>query len=226
MQLKTAFLNPTRVLGVVAGLSLLGAQGTARAGEPSAHEATLVTDARAYYEAEMIASWLFVGFGAVTAGGGGVTLTQPGDFARGLGASSLVLGGLTALGGAGYAVAVKTRGDYYTRLSSVDLAQFHREEADHIAGTDRRFWLYLGSELAETLAGVGLASYGLATKNDLVKGIGVGAAIQGIGLLVIDVPGAGRAARYRERLRSFAPRVGFSVGGGGRPWAATLSQTF
>ena len=71
-----------------------------------------------------------------------------------------------------------------------------------------------------------MATYGIAAKNDLWKGIDMGAAIQGIGLFVIDVPGAGRAAKYQDEVRRFNPSVGFSVGGGNRPWAATLSQTF
>jgi hypothetical protein len=139
--------------------------------------------------------------------------------------SSLVLGGLTAVGGAGYGIAVKMRGDYYTGLASQDGFQFQREEADHIRGTNQRFWLYLGSELAEAAGGIGLATYGALAKNDLYKGIGIGAAIQGIGLFVIDVPGALRAKEYQREVGGL-PRVGFSVGGNGRPWAATIRQTF
>jgi hypothetical protein len=198
----------------------------ARADDAPVTAAQVRAEAKAYYDAEMTTSALFAGFGAVTAGGGAVTLTQPGDFARGLGVSSLVLGSLTAVGAGGYAVAVKFRGDHYTGLADQDLSLYQREEADHIAGTNQRFWLYLGSELLETAAGIGIASYGLAAKNDLYKGIGIGAAIQGIGLFVIDVPGSARASRYQDTVRRFRPDVGFSVGGGGRPWVATVGHAF
>lgn len=211
-------------LSIPACLFALLASGAARADDAPVSSAQVRADAHGYYDAEMTSAFLFVGYGAVTAGAGGVVLTQSGDFSRGLGASSLILGGLTVLGGIGYGVAVKIRGTYYTGLADTDLARFQREEAEHIHGTNQRFWLYLGSEIAETLAGVGIAAYGFAAKNDLSKGIGVGTAIQGIGLFVIDVPGAGRAAKYQDQLRGFKP--GFSIGGGGRPWAATISKTF
>jgi hypothetical protein len=214
------------VCACVAAATVLVAPAAARADDAPVTAAQMREEARAYYDAEMTASLLFAGFGGVTAGGGAVALTQPGDFARGLGGSSLILGSITAVGAGGYALAVKVRGDHYTGLAEQDLSLYQREEADHIAGTNKRFWLYLGSELLETAAGIGIAGYGLAAKNDLYKGIGIGAAIQGIGLFVIDVPGSARAAKYQDTVRRFRPDVGFSVGGGGRPWAATVGHTF
>jgi hypothetical protein len=186
----------------------------------------MVATTRGYYANEMTTSYLFMGYGAVTAGAGAVSLTQSGDFNRGFGWSSLIAGGLTVLGGAAYGVAVKVRGDYYEGLAAKDPVQFKREESDRIEGTNKRFMLYLGSEILEALAGIGVATYGFVAKDDLTKGIGVGAAIQGIGLLVIDAPGAGRAAKYQEDVRRFNPQVGVSVGGGDRPWAATVGHAF
>ncbi|HSO31609.1 MAG TPA: hypothetical protein VLT33_03805 [Labilithrix sp.] len=189
-------------------------------------QAEMQASVRAYYGTELTTGLLFMAYGAVTAGAGGAVLTEGGDFAKGLGASSLILGGSTFLGGIGYAVAVKIRGGYFTHLVDTDPAAFQREESERIAGTTSRFWLYLGSELLETAAGIGIAAYGMAAKDDLYKGIGIGAALQGIGLFVIDTPGAGRAARYRSDVERFRPSVSASVGGGTRPWALTLSQAF
>jgi hypothetical protein len=231
-----SFVVRSSLVGLAACL-LCAAPATARADEPpaapdsAAAEASLApARARAlahdYYDEEMKSALLFVGYGVVTGGAGSLGLTQSGDFAHGLGWSSLILGGVTALGGVGYGVAVKVRGDHYKGLAETDSAAFAKEEGEHIGGTDRRFALYLGAEIGEALAGIGMATYGLAAKNELWKGIGIGAAIQGIGLFVIDVPGAGRAARYRDDVRRLAPSLGVSVGGGARPWAATLSQSF
>jgi hypothetical protein len=224
-------------LRLVVSLGFLGAAATvdagARAAERDVGQEQMRADARAYYDSEMTTGFLFLGFGAVTAGAGAVTLTQSGDFARGLGLSSLVLGGLTAIGGAGYAIAVKFRGDYFTGLAGSDPDAYKREEGDRLEGTSSRFPLYLGSEIAEALAGIGMTAYGLAAKNDLFKGIGVGTAIQGIGMFVIDVPGAGRAKRYEDEVRRFRgsarrerPQIGFSMGGAGSPWALTVGQRF
>jgi hypothetical protein len=215
---------------ILAGIAVttalaFGAPGVARADDGAAatspHEA-----AREYYSTEMKTAFLFVGYGAVTAGAGGVSLTESGDFAHGFGGSSLILGSVTAIAGLAYGAAVKLRGDYFTGLAKSDPARFQQEEGDRIAGTNKRFYLYLGSELVETLAGIGIATYGFVAKNDLYKGIGAGTALQGIGLFVIDAPGWGRAAKYQDDVRRFDPKVGVTMGGGTRPWAATVSQAF
>ena len=177
---------------------------------------------RDYYDTEVSTSYLFVGYGAITAGAGAVALTEPGPFAHGLGWSSLVLGGATAIGGAGYGIAARLRGDHYADLLARDPARFKQDEGDRIAGTNARFWLYFGYELLETAVGAGLAAYGAAAKNDTLRGVGVGTAAQGIGLFVIDVPGAGRAARYQEEIRRFDPSVAYD----GRSCSATLRRAF
>jgi hypothetical protein len=175
-----------------------------------------------YYGAEVKTSFLFMGYGAVTAGAGAVALQEDGDFARGFGWSSVALGSATALGGAAYGIAAKLRGDHYEDLAKNDPKRFKEEESERIAGTNSRFWLYLGSELLETAAGIGIAAYGMATNDDLLRGIGAGAALQGIGLFVIDVPGAGRASRYQDQVRSFEPAVSFD----GRNFMATARHSF
>jgi hypothetical protein len=223
-------VRAARLFGFVACLFALMVTSSARADGAdlgSVSPARMRAEAHAYYDDEMTVSFLFGGFGAVTAGGGAVALTQSGDFARGFGFSSLILGGLTVLGAVGYGAAVKIRGDYYGGLADTDLARFQREESEHIGGTTSRFWLYLGFELAETFAGIGIATYGLAAKNDLAKGIGIGAATQGIGLFVLDVPGNKRAKRYQDDVRQFTPKaVGFSLGGAGQPLGASLAAAF
>lgn len=211
---------------VAALLVVVAASSEARAEDAAAENARVLAASRGYYDAEVATSFSFVAYGAVTGGAGAVALTQSGDFAHGFGWTSLIAGGVTALGGAAYGVAARVRGNYYTSLAEKDPVAFKREESERIAGTNGRFALYLGSEIAETIAGIGIATYGFAAKSDLAKGIGIGAAIQGIGLFVIDMPGSGRAARYQDDVRRFNPQVGVSVGGNGRPWAASLSQAF
>ncbi|MDB4933119.1 MAG: hypothetical protein JWP87_91 [Labilithrix sp.] len=213
-----------RVFGLSTLVLALAAPAAAHADEPAG--GAMVATTRSYYANEMTTSFLFMGYGAVTAGAGAASLTQDGEWSRGFGWSSLIAGGLTVLGGAAYGVAVKVRGDYYEGLAAKDPAQFKREESDRLEGTNKRFILYLGSEILETLAGIGIATYGFVAKDDLYKGIGAGAAIQGIGLFVIDAPGAGRAAKYQDDVRRFEPKIGMSVGGGNRPWAATVGHSF
>ncbi len=209
-----------RFLGFLAAAVVVAVPSLARADDAS--HADMHAAVRDYYDAEVKTSFLFVGFGAVTAGGGAVALTEPGPFAHGLGWSSLILGGLTAVGGAGYGLTAKLRGDHYENLLARDPARFKEQEGDRIAGTNERFWMYLGYELLETAAGVGIAAYGAAAKNDSLRGVGVGTAAQGIGLFVIDVPGAGRASRYQEEIRRFNPGLAWD----GRGFTATMSRAF
>ena len=197
-----------------------------------ADDARMRADVHEYYAGETTTGTLFTAFGGVSAAAGGAMLTQGGDFAKGLGLSTLVLGGVTFVGGLGYVLAVKLRGGYFERLAETDPARFQEEESERLAGTKSRFWLYLGSELAVAAAGVGVAAYGIAAKDPLAKGIGIGGALQGIGWFVIDTPGKLRAARYADEVGGFranetpSPRLGASIGGGTRPWSLTLTQVF
>lgn len=207
---------------LLASSLVLSISTSARADEPARARDSMTNDVHDYYGAEVKTSFLFMGYGAVTAGAGALALQEEGEFALGFGWTSLALGSATALGGAAYGIAAKLRGDHYEALAKDDPRRFKEEESERIAGTNRRFWLYLGSELLETAAGIGIAAYGMATNDDLLRGIGAGAALQGIGLFVIDVPGAGRASRYQERVHAFEPAVSFD----GRSFMATARHSF
>jgi hypothetical protein len=208
---------------LLASLSIiLASTSEARADDGAPARESMTSAAHDYYAAEVKTSFLFMGYGAVTAGAGAVALQEDGDFARGFGWSSVALGSATALGGVAYGIAAKLRGDYYEGLAKTDPKRFKQEESERIAGTNSRFWLYLGSELLETAAGIGIAAYGVATNDDLLRGIGAGAALQGIGLFVIDVPGAGRASRYQDQVHAFEPAVSFD----GRSFMATARHSF
>lgn len=215
------------VIPIVVGVLAFVVARHAAADEGPVSRAEMGDAVRGYYDSEMTSSFIFVGFGAAHAGGGAIALTQKGDFAKSFGWSSVILGGLTSLGGAGYALTVAPRGKYFTSLYAKDPAKFRQEELDHISGTNGRFALYLGFEITETLAGAGVATYGFVKDKDTLKGIGLATAIQGLGLFAIDLPGALRASRYEDQVRRFNPKVAFSVGGSeGQPWMATLSQRF
>ena len=229
MPASFSLVRAARFLGSMVCLLVLMATSSAQADETSPSPARMRAEAHRYYDDEMTVSFLFGGFGAVTAGGGAVALTQSGDLAHGFGFSSLIAGGLTVLGAVGYGVAVKIRGDYYRGLADTDLERYQREESEHIGTTNSRFWLYLGFELAETIAGAGIATYGFAAKNDFAKGVGIGVATQGIGLFVLDVPGSNRAKRYQDDVNHFTPppkTAGFSIGGAGQPLGATFAKVF
>jgi hypothetical protein len=181
---------------------------------------------RGYYDSELFSSYTFVAFGTVTSVVGGAVRTGGGDFGKGFGWTSLLGGGLTALVGAGYGLTVIPRREYYVSLYEKDPARFKREEAEHIAGTNFRFIFYLGLELATVLGGGGVVAYGFVEDDDLLKGIGTGVALQGLGLFLLDLPGAIRASSYADEVDRFEPKLGVSVGIQDQPWLATVTQAF
>jgi hypothetical protein len=79
---------------------------------------------------------------------------------------------------------------------------------DHMAGTSRRFVVYRAVEIGLTLAGAGMAGYGLAAKQDVWTGTGVGIGSLALPLVVIDTFNNARASRYLDRVRAFEPSVG------------------
>jgi hypothetical protein len=192
-----------------------------------------------YYGGEMTSSFLFVGAGALHAGAGVYSLTRDGDFAKSFGWSSIILGALTAIGGGGYGFTVAPRAKYFEDLAVKDRVRYVKEESEHIQGTNDRFALYLGFEITETIVGAGLTTYGFVQDKDVVKGIGLATAIQGVSLLALDIPGALRAQSYRDRVKAFGqktqgkstgplprPRVGVVPGSGERPWLFSVAGSF
>lgn len=190
-----------------------------------------------YYSGEMTSSFLFVGVGALHAGVGVYSLTRDGDFAKSFGWSSVILGALTAIGGGGYGFTVAPRAKHFEELAAKDPVKYRSEELEHIQGTNDRFALYLGFEITETIVGAGVATYGFAKDKDVVKGIGLATAIQGVSLLALDIPGALRAQSYRNLVRdrfgakvsakaTLRPRVGVVPGSGREPWLLSVAGSF
>ena len=196
--------------------------------------AEMAAETHGYYGSEMTSAFLFVGVGAAQAGAGAIALTRSGDFAKSFGWTSIIAGGLTALGGGGYGFTVKPRGEHFDDLLAKDPAKFKREELEHIQGTNSRFVLYLGFEITEALAGAGVATYGFIKDRDLLKGIGLGVGIQGLSLFALDLPGALRASSYQDQVSRFEPasarrsrpRFGLAPGSAERPWLMTVAQRF
>ena len=80
-----------------------------------------------------------------------------------------------------------------------------------------RAWDSVFGELALTVAGIGLGTYGFIADKDTFKGVGIGLAALGAPLLVIDTFNNASAGRYIENLERFQPSlaVGHTHDGGG-----------
>jgi hypothetical protein len=195
-------------------------------------------DLRGYYHGEEIAAYVIGGTGVAAAGAGSYLATRSDDFSRGLGWAWISFGGLEAIGAVFYALQVDGEITHYEGALARDPSAFRTEEMDHIAGTSRRFVVYRAVEIGLTLAGAGMAGYGLAAKRDVWTGTGIGVGSLALPLAVIDTFNDARASRYLDRVRAFEPSVGIGPPpepwfGGGAPnqqhergWQLTLGAKF
>ncbi|HEX8796772.1 MAG TPA: hypothetical protein VF765_37730 [Polyangiaceae bacterium] len=165
-------------------------------------------DLRGYYHGEQISAYVLGGMGAAAAGVGAYLATRDEDFSRGLGWAWIGFGGLEAIAGAVYALQVDAEIRHYESVLARDPSAFRAEEIDHITGTTRRFVIYRTTEIGLTLAGVGMAAYGIAAKRDAWTGAGVGVGSLALPLFLFDTVNNARAASYLERVEAFDPRVG------------------
>lgn len=166
-----------------------------------------------YYHGEQTAAYVIGGLGALAAGSGAYLVTRRGDFARSLGWTWVTLGGLEAVGAAFYALQVDGEIGHYKAELARNASAYRADEMDHMRGTKSRFVYYRATELGLTLAGAGMAIYGLVTQRDVWKGVGLGVASLALPILVIDSFNNARAGRYLDSVRRFNPSVSASPGG-------------
>ncbi len=200
-----------RALAFAAGVGLILAASTASAAGPTRDE--IDSSLRSYYGGERTSAYVVTGLGAISVGAGAYLVTRDSDFARGMGWPLLGLGALEAIGGIFYAFQVGAEIDHYEEVLGRDPAAFKNEELAHVEGTASRFVYYRLAELALTLAGAGIATYGFAANKDVYKGVGVGLASVGVPFLIIDTINNARAERYADDLRRFEPVAAPGPGG-------------
>jgi hypothetical protein len=198
--------------------ALLLCERSAHAEESPVGRSAIGGDLLDYYDSERTTGILFASLGVASAAAGSLLLTRSGGFEKGLGGSMLALGGLEMIGGTFYAFQVGSEIRHFRQALASDPAAFKIEEGAHIHGTISRFLFYRVSELVVAAAGVGLASYGFASKNPGWQGIGIGVAGEALSLFALDFLGQFRARSYERRIYRYDPAIALSIGGGDRPW--------
>jgi hypothetical protein len=186
-------------------------------------------DLEGYYGGERTSAYVVGGIGAAAAAAGGVLVTRDSDLARGLGWPWLVMGSLETVGAVFYAFQVGGEIEHYDGELARDPAAYRAEELGHLRGTSSRFVVYRAVELALTVGGAAVATYGLAAHRDAYAGGGLGVASLALPFVVIDTLNDARASRYLDRVRRYQPAIGLrpSVGPeGARGWTLALSGRF
>jgi hypothetical protein len=187
---------------------LLSSSGAWADPEPTLGAPEMQANLLTYYGGERTSAFVVMGLGAAGVGAGIVLATRRDDFSRGLGWPLLSLGTLETLGGIFYVFQVHSEIRRYGAWLASDPEAYRAAETIHIAGTARRFVYYRLAELALTLAGAGIATYGFVARRPTFEGIGIGGAAVGLPFLVIDTVNNGRASWYAEQLRRFQPAIG------------------
>jgi hypothetical protein len=206
--------------------SLARAEDRGAPGASAIGRGSISDDLVAYYDSERVTGFLFGGLGVASTVAGGVLVTRSTDFERGLGWSLVSLGVLEILGGGFYALQVGGEIRHYRQSLASDAGAFKLEEGEHIEGTISRFPIYRISELVVAAAGIGVATYGFASKHEAWGGAGVGVASEALSLFALDAFGQARARAYDRRIRRFDPMMALSVGGGERPWGIGVGGRF
>lgn len=185
--------------------SSLTLAANARADDASVSKDSIATAMDDYYAGEARSAYGIGALSLASVGGGAVLVTRPTDFARGLGWPLLVLGAVEGVGAVFYAFQVSSERRHYHESLAANPAGFRDEELTHMRGTTKRFIFYQATELALTLGGAGVATYGFAANKDTFKGAGIGLAAIGLPFLVIDAVNNKRAADYLDEVQRLDP---------------------
>lgn len=181
--------------------------GLTIAGAPSAAKAALMETAiREYLLEERLESKIFVGIGALAIAGGIAMLLGGSAFYKGA-ALPLMAVALIQIG-VGGAVWWRTEEHIASLVALLhsDGARFLVDETARMAVVNRNFNIYKVIEIALAMVGVGLVADGFALKNDTMKGVGAGLALQAGLMLTFDLVAEARADRYTNQIALFAAR--------------------
>jgi hypothetical protein len=162
---------------------------------------------RAYGEGETSASIPFFTTGAVGVASGAVLLGQGGKMGHGAAWPLLSVGGVEMLAGA----LLATRSGHFEALQAQlgrDPQAFAREERHHLYLIRDRYQPFLLSlEAAVAVAGGVMAGLGSSQQQPTLEGVGIGLALQGVALFLLDWAVLDRARAYLSALALFLPEA-------------------
>lgn len=166
------------------------------------------TAMREYFAGEKAEGWYFFGAGVASAGAGAAgAFIAKDSLYRGAGYPLMAFGAIQI--GTGLVLLLRTDKQIRERDAKLDAAPgtFFADELPRIARVRRSFGWLEAAEIGITAAGIGLLSFGAATRDKTMFGVGTGLAIEGGIMLTFDGVASARADRYDTALRALeAPR--------------------
>ena len=171
--------------------------------EPPALDGPAMTSAmHTYFEGEKDEGVVFFGAGFTALAGGSLLYTRQTDFARGMMYPVVTIGVLELVVGAVVHFRTDAQVAGLDHDMATDASAYRMRELDRIRKVNTSFKWLKWIELGLTVGGTGVAIFA-PRDQQLLKGIGVGLAVQGVVMLTLDVLAARRAEDYTTALEGF-----------------------
>lgn len=192
------------LLPMVASLAL--------AQEPTLLPASLTTDqvrvhVHDYYRGERLSGFVpFVGSGVGALVAGTLLLTSNTALGRGAGWTNLSFGVLEVVAGLYFALSSFGKERTLDEALTANPAEFARTERERVARITSRFQpILLAVEGVLSAGGGALAGIGALRRDDVMLGVGLGFAVQGLVMFLLDWAVLDRASAYSTALSLYHP---------------------
>jgi hypothetical protein len=148
----------------------------------------------------------FATMGAATMIGGGLLLATDSKVGQGAAWPLLTIGALEIIGGVIFALRYGPHVRHLDALLASDPAEFARAERKRVYRIRDRYQpILLVTEAVICVAGGSMAAAGAVARRETLTGVGIGLAIQGLALFLIDWAVLDRARAYATALDLFTP---------------------
>lgn len=160
-----------------------------------------------YYRGERLSGFVpFAGSGVGSLVAGSLLLASNTELGRGAGWVNLSFGVLEVVAGLYFALSSYGKERALDAALSANPAQFARSERERVARITNRFQpILLAVEGVISAGGGVVAGVGALQRNDLMLGLGLGFAVQGLVMFLIDWAVLDRASAYGTALSLFGP---------------------
>ena len=162
---------------------------------------------RDYYRGERLSGFVpFVGSGAGSLVAGTLLIASNTDFGRAAGWTNLGFGVLEVVAGLYFALSSYGKERALDEALTTNAAEFAKHERDRVARITNRFQpILLAVEGALSIGGGTFAGIGALRKDEVMLGVGIGFAVQGLVMFLLDWAVLDRASAYSTALSMFRP---------------------
>jgi len=160
-----------------------------------------------YYRGERLSGFVpFVGSGVGSLVAGTLLVTSNTELGRGAGWVNLGFGALEVIAGLYFALSSYGKERALDEALIANPAEFARLEKERVARITGRFQpILLAVEAAISAGGGVVAGVGALQRNELMLGLGLGFAVQGLVMFLLDWAVLDRASGYGTALSMFRP---------------------